>query len=216
MWQQLSICKECILIHLHHPFIFTHAYRFKRYASCCSQVQIQCTLARTLYGFCFFDNQMRTYCVLGADEDFITGVLCLQIELNVTHNRHLTTSLTVFNTTTTFLTLVSHLNRVQLYDIVWICVLLLCCQWAWFPFLSTHMRRGPLRRVVWRWQPQSFGKQRFNIKDKTGKKEEKWIYWKKKKLTLGRNKLTCTSHQPLGYLMLLYPPMLRSYRINKW
>ena len=69
--------------------------------------------------------------------------------LYCTNNRHLTTSLTVINSTTTFLTLVYHLNRVQLYDRVWICVLLLCCQWAWFPFLSTHMRRGPLHCVVW-------------------------------------------------------------------
>ena len=144
---QLSICKECILIHLHHPFIFTHVYRFKWYASCCSQVKIQCTTVHTLYVFfVFFDNH-------------IVNILCSwrrwrlhhrgAMPLNqakcpcYTHNHHLTTSLTVFNTTT-LLTLVSHLNRVQLCDIVWIGMLLLCCLWAWFPFLSTAHEKGPI------------------------------------------------------------------------
>lgn len=58
---------------------------------------------------------------------------------------HLTTS-RVLCTPTTFLTLDSHLNRVELYDIVWICMLILCCvlQWAWFPYLSPAHQKGPL------------------------------------------------------------------------
>lgn len=39
---------------------------------------------------------------------------------------HLTNNVTAFNTKTTFLMFVSHINRVKLYDIVCISVLLLC------------------------------------------------------------------------------------------
>lgn len=65
--------------------------------------------------FCLFDNQMLILHIHGVGGDFIQGVLCLETFI---HSHHLATSLTVYNTTTTFLMIVSHFNRVQFYGIV--------------------------------------------------------------------------------------------------
>lgn len=69
--------------------------------------------------FCLFDNQMLIFHIHGEGRDFIQGGLHLETYRETfIHSHHLTTNLTVFNTTTTFLMFVSHINRVQLYDIV--------------------------------------------------------------------------------------------------
>lgn len=99
---------------MHHPFILTSVCRFKLYASCIT----------ASFCFCSFDNQMLTFHVFGAKGGLHHNVANCPCKVQ---NHYLPTRLTVFDATTIFLTSVSHLNKVKLYDIVWICMLILCC-----------------------------------------------------------------------------------------